>query len=448
MKDDSDMGYIGSLRPDQEKKLQQLWALLLASFNFQHDAETDLAQDPGSPVVAPSIRTPSIRSLSIKQTSSHKQVDVDKRAVKEDVKSLAKDMRDTWINMLKQEDPDVILLRFLRNRKWDITQAFSLLNSAFVWRCKEAHVDDEIIPQGESWCVTREKLRMGKVFIHGTDNCGRPIVYIKVKIHKPGAQSEGTLDTLIVHTIETARCLLAPPVESFCVVFDLTRFTLSNMEWHPVKFIIRSFESNYPECLGVALIHNAPRIFEGIWKVIRGLLSPRLAAKVTFTRGTEGLEKYIPKENILASMGGAEQWQYQYHEPSDDDDGIMLWADARNRLLEERQDIATRLFAATQLWIDYQENGDDDMSALQQQLRTEYKEELRVNYWALDPYVRCRTQMDRLGIISPGGMIDPYPERKGSLMENTSGVRLIDDVEDDGGGSGLTTPWGSVAVVY
>lgn len=34
-------------------------------------------------------------------------------------------------------------------------------------------------------------------------------------------------------------------------------------EYPPVKFIIQCFEANYPECLGILLIHNAPWIFSG-----------------------------------------------------------------------------------------------------------------------------------------------------------------------------------------
>jgi CRAL/TRIO domain len=35
-------------------------------------------------------------------------------------------------------------------------------------------------------------------------------------------------------------------------------------EFAPVKFIIKCFEANYPESLGVLLIHKAPWIFPGI----------------------------------------------------------------------------------------------------------------------------------------------------------------------------------------
>lgn len=38
---------------------------------------------------------------------------------------------------------------------------------------------------------------------------------------------------------------------------------LWGQEYPPVKFILRCFEANYPECLGIMLIHNAPRAFSG-----------------------------------------------------------------------------------------------------------------------------------------------------------------------------------------
>lgn len=40
-------------------------------------------------------------------------------------------------------------------------------------------------------------------------------------------------------------------------------FSLSNMDFPPVKFIIKCFEANYPESLGLLLIHNAPWVFAG-----------------------------------------------------------------------------------------------------------------------------------------------------------------------------------------
>ena len=46
-------------------------------------------------------------------------------------------------------------------------------------------------------------------------------------------------------------------------MFDLTGFSLSNMDYVPVKFLIQCLEANYPESLGCILIHNAPWGFSG-----------------------------------------------------------------------------------------------------------------------------------------------------------------------------------------
>lgn len=135
------------------------------------------------------------------------------------------------LKMIKQEHPDSVLLRFLRARKWDVGKAFSMLSSNMLWR-KQADVDDDILPNGELYALERsrneklsakekkeghdfiEQLKMGKSFLHGFDRQGRPVNYVRVKIHKPGAQSEETLERYIIHVIEMTRLLVAPPVET------------------------------------------------------------------------------------------------------------------------------------------------------------------------------------------------------------------------------------------
>jgi hypothetical protein len=59
------------------------------------------------------------------------------------------------------------------------------------------------------------------------------------------------------------------PVECFAdgivqtIIFDMTNFSMANMDYTPVKFMIKCFEANYPESLGAVLVHNAPWIFQG-----------------------------------------------------------------------------------------------------------------------------------------------------------------------------------------
>jgi hypothetical protein len=146
-------------------------------------------------------------------------------------KMTPQDMCFAILKMAKQEHPDSLLLRFLRARKWDVGKAFTMLATNILWR-KEMEVDDDILPKGELYALeqsrddklsSKEKkegndfiaqLKTGKSFLHGFDRQGRPVNYVRVKIHKPGAQSEEVLERYIVHVIESTRLIVAPPVET------------------------------------------------------------------------------------------------------------------------------------------------------------------------------------------------------------------------------------------
>ena len=141
------------------------------------------------------------------------------------------DMCSAIIKMIKQENPDSLLLRFLRARKWEVGKGFAMLTQNILWR-KEVNVDDDIMPKGELHELERSRndnlsakerkdgkdfiaqLNMGKSFLHGFDRQGRPVNYVRVKIHKPGAQSEETLERYIIHVIESTRLIVVPPVET------------------------------------------------------------------------------------------------------------------------------------------------------------------------------------------------------------------------------------------
>lgn len=139
-------------------------------------------------------------------------------------------LRHAFWSMVKHDHPDGLLLRFLRARKWDVEKALVMLVSTMHWRMQEMHVDDDIMRKGEGGAVegTRSadlamkkeaedflaQLRMGKSFLHGSDKEGRPMCFVRVRLHRQGEQSEASLERYTVFVIETARMLLAPPVET------------------------------------------------------------------------------------------------------------------------------------------------------------------------------------------------------------------------------------------
>ncbi|KAF6219321.1 hypothetical protein HO133_005146 [Letharia lupina] len=328
-------------------------------------------------------------------------------------------IRTAFWSMVKHDDPDGLLLRFLRARKWNVQNALIMLISTMHWRMQEMHVDDDIVRRGEAGALddsinstspTKKEghdfltqMRLGKSFLHGTDKEGRPLTFVRVKLHKQGEQSEASLERFTVYTIETARLLLSPNVDTAAIIFDMTDFSMANLDYGPVKFMIKVFEANYPESLGVVLVHKSPWMFQGVWKLIRGWLDPVVAGKVHFTKNVEELAEFVERSHIIRELGGDDPWTYQYVEPVAGENKLQSDGVTRQRLLDERAAVVKDYEATTQQWI-----RDPNSTHALQQRRSELTNRLRTGYWELDPYLRARTLYDRTGIIREGGQIQYY----------------------------------------
>ncbi|KAL2356108.1 CRAL-TRIO domain-containing protein [Cryomyces antarcticus] len=443
-------GRPGSLTPDQEAKLKEFWQATLKVFGVSHEPNGSI-----SGTSTPS--TAHTSSADLKDEGSGKKKksrlhlfgkkhhesegDADSPAISEDEdkygqtkefnKALASQtpeaLRAAFWSMVKHDHPDGLLLRFLRARKWDVQNALVMLVSTMHWRSEDMHVDDDIVKRGEegslgdaksSAAATRREgedfmsqIRMGKSFLHGVDKDGRPMCFVRVRLHKQGEQSEASLERFTVYTIETARMMLRPPVDTATIVFDMTGFSMANMDYTPVKFMIKCFEANYPESLGSVLVHKSPWIFQGIWKIIKGWLDPVVASKVHFTSSNEELEAFVPRSQIIKELGGHEEWSYQYVEPKAGENAQMQDTAARQKVETERSELVRSYESATVAWIRGEGAGEK---------RTQLAEQLRSNYWRLDPYVRARTLYDRIGVLQAGGKLDFYPKAGATGRASTS----------------------------
>ncbi|CAG8167799.1 unnamed protein product [Penicillium nalgiovense] len=305
-----------------------------------------------------------------------------------------------------------------------------MLISTMRWRLLEMHVDDDIMFNGEASAVKmsqgsdpKEKkkgddfltqMRLGKSFLHGVDRAGRPICVVRVRLHKAGDQDNEGLERFTVYTIETARLLLASPVETATIVFDMTDFGMANMDYAPVKFMIKCFEANYPESLGTVLIHKAPWLFSSIWSVIKGWLDPVVAAKIHFTKNRQDLENFIHPSQIMKELEGDEDWEYKYVEVPENENPKMADKETRDTLLAERQKLAKEIQDTTVEWIRASFKNETDAASAAEEKRKGLIDQLRKHYWVLDPYVRARSLYDRLNIVQGGGKINFYPDSKES----------------------------------
>ncbi|KAG6003010.1 hypothetical protein E4U21_002445 [Claviceps maximensis] len=315
---------------------------------------------------------------------------------------------------LKHDHPDALVLRFLRARKWQVNKALLMMLRAVIWRATYAHVNDDILLRGEAGAADDEKngdkaartlggdflkqMRLGKSFFHGLDRQNRPITIIRARLHRASDQCVESMERYTTYLCETGRGFQ-------CLVFDLTGFTLANMDYTPVKFMIMCFEANYPESLGVILIHNAPWVFKACWRIIRGWLDPVIASKVNFTYTRQDLEVFIAPDKLIKDLGGDEDWEYKYQEPIPGENAAMADTESRDRLVGEQEAIGARFEAVTREWIAHADGpGGEEIRDRREGIAAE----MQANYWKLDKYVRARSLYDRQGIIHGGAPVQWY----------------------------------------
>ena len=255
-----------TLTPEETLKLKEFWGAALSVFGVHNVAPvavvngnvvgTVIGEDQVPPAVLGRDRASTIGSEKKKKKRmsffSRKQKDDDEtpeeelsgmaHADQEDKYGQTKefkialasqspaDLRKAFWSMVKHDNPDGLLLRFLRARKWDVQKALVMMVSTMHWRSQEMHVDDDIMKNGEGEALKASRAtdsvirrggedflaqeRMGKSFLHGTDREGRPICLVRVRLHRQGEQIESSLERYTVFVIETARLLLSSPVDT------------------------------------------------------------------------------------------------------------------------------------------------------------------------------------------------------------------------------------------
>ncbi|KAK6544167.1 hypothetical protein TWF694_000874 [Orbilia ellipsospora] len=346
-------------------------------------------------------------------------------------------LRTTFWGFVKYDNPDALLLRFLRARKWDVDKALVMMVSTMHWRGQEVFVED-IVHEGELGALmhTRDELdldakkhcegflhqlRVGKSYIHGTDKDNRPVCIVSVRLHKAHEQTPESLERYTIYLIETTRLLLKHPTDTAAILFDMTGFGMSNMDYAPVKFMIKCFEAHYPECLGICLVHNAPWIFQGIWKIIKGWLDPVVASKVHFTTKVSDLAEFIPLSHIPKSLGGEEDWTYEYKEPIEGENPSIDSPTPedlaeKSKLEDERKKIIEEYEKNTRDWIKEDSKGSSEHTDVKDE-RSGLRERLKGNYWGLDRFYRAKTYYDRIGMVGKNGDVDFYPSGKKVVEE-------------------------------
>ena len=189
---------------------------------------------------------------------------------------------------------------------------------------------------------------------------------------------------------------------SLIYVYELLEKLTNVQDYTPVKFMIKCFEANYPESLGVCVIHKAPWVFQGIWKIIRGWLDPVVSAKVHFTNNIPELEEFVDKSSIVSEMGGDNPYEYEFIPPKEGENKLFEDTATRDQIEASRTEMISKFEELTGEWMT--SSSSESAGFLSQ--RNDLAAQMKENYWQLDPYIRARNFYDRIGVIQPGGKID------------------------------------------
>lgn len=238
-------GWLGNLSEEQEAKLQQMWNIVLVLLDAASlgapDQPTEIQSGDTGKAPSTLTRTDTLVSANGKSafTAHLSQILKETGLNTNEIKSIkdilndttAEELREGLMSTAKNDHPDGLMLRFLRARKFDVAKSFNMMLRSMLWRMKQVQVEEKVLLNSELQALqeTKDKskpheakeaegflsqMRMGKCYQHGHDKQGRPLGYVRVKLHKPSAQSTEVINRFILHIIESTRLLLVPPVDT------------------------------------------------------------------------------------------------------------------------------------------------------------------------------------------------------------------------------------------
>lgn len=193
---------------------------------------------------------------------------------------------------------DIAILRFLRGRNHVKEKALNGLIKHVEWR-KTNNVDSLLT----NTTVFESEMEQRKVFNEGFDLLKRPIVNLIARRHNKDKRDIDVLQSYIIYTLETAMTRVRKDDEKIVILFDLSQFSLSCMDYEAVKMLVHILQYNYPEILSCALIINSPIIFSACWQIIRLMIDPVTASKCIFLKPGQ-LKTYIDVAEISHDIVG------------------------------------------------------------------------------------------------------------------------------------------------
>ncbi|KAJ1666853.1 hypothetical protein EV178_001937 [Coemansia sp. RSA 1646] len=296
-----------------------------------------------------------------------------------------------WQAATQIGDPDSWVLRFLRARKWDVDEALCMIRKTLVWRTGQAI--DEVAYYGES-ALHHHTMDSGLAFACTRDNLGNPVYVVRVRVNFAQNRNIVAIKRFLCWQIETSQLLSGGEADGrVTILFDLAGFSRENIDLALVRTLITLLSNYYPETLGILILHVNSWVFSGIWSLISPFIDPVVKSKIVMARNAKEIAPFIEHDRLIAEIGGAKPFEYEYVLPSEQENRCMADSEARQTTENKFIDAVDRYEAATRKWLE-DASSDDAVET-----RSRARASLNQAAIDLDPYIRSRTLYHRLGFI-------------------------------------------------
>ncbi|KAH8270164.1 hypothetical protein KR018_005089 [Drosophila ironensis] len=196
----------------------------------------------------------------------------------------------------------VWLQRFLEMYDLDMDAAFNKLWETCTWR-KSYGANDL-----DESNLNQEYLKEGSVFVHSTDEDGKPLLVFRVRLHSKSKNLD-ELIRIVVYWVE--RTQREQHMTQITIFFDMSGTGLATMDLDFVKRIVETFKQYYPNTLNYILVFELAWVLNAAFKVVKALLPPK-AVEILKMISKKDITQYVPKDNCLVSWGGSDNYEFSF----------------------------------------------------------------------------------------------------------------------------------------
>lgn len=243
-----------------------------------------------------------------------------------------------FFNQLSCDDPDSLLLRFLRARKWNLADTIQMIIDTLYWR--RSFGIKGLICNGET-SIYEYLLTCGKHYAWNVDLRGSLVIWITSKLHDKNKQTLHQNLEALVFLIEQSRRLMAPGCEMVSLVFDLSDAPLASLDLPSIQGDIHVLQNYYPECLGQCYIVDAPWIFNGLYKILKTFLDPVVVSKINLIKAADIVRHIHPAMVPKRYVGGCDPIEFKHSvKPSNSSMNSQINSDSLlEKLTKMRRDL-------------------------------------------------------------------------------------------------------------